>query len=205
MQGYIINITRVKDEDLIVTILTKESIKTAYRFYGARHSTIHLGYKIDFELLSSLKSTLPQLKSVMHLGEVWNAKREHMLLWQAFVRLFYQHLKEINTLDSFYFDLLQSCSTLWQKQNPKRVAIEAYTRLLAYEGRLHHAFVCFSCDEMIEEELTLVRGFLPAHKRCAWNQSFEPLHVKTLLEECSTILFEDSHIDHLWKIVLQGF
>ena len=205
MQGYIIHMTRVKDEDVIVTILTKESIKTAYRFYGARHSTIHLGYKIDFELLPSLKSTLPQLKSVMHLGDPWNTKREHMLLWQSFIRLFYLHLKEINTLDSFYFDLLQSCSSLWQKQNPKRVAIEAYTKLLAHEGRLHHEFICFNCEEEIHEALTLIRGFVPAHKSCAWNHTFEPLHVKTLLEESSTIWFEDPQIEHLWKIVLEGF
>ncbi len=56
MQGYIIHITRVKDEDLIVTILTQNVIKTTYRFYGARHSSVHLGYKIDFESLTSLKS-----------------------------------------------------------------------------------------------------------------------------------------------------
>jgi recombinational DNA repair protein (RecF pathway) len=205
MQGYIINITRVKDEDVIVTILTQESIKTAYRFYGARHSTIHLGYKIDFELLSSLKSALPQLKSVIHLGESWNVKREHMLLWQSFVRLFYLHLKEINSLDSFYFDLLQSCTSLWQKQNPKRVAIEAYAKLLAHEGRLHYDFICFNCDEAIKTELTLIRGFVPAHKSCAWNHTFEPLHVRTLLEEYSTILFEDEQIERLWKIMLEGF
>ena len=205
MQGFIINITRVKDEDVIVTILSKESVKTAYRFYGARHSTIHLGYKIDFELISSLKSSLPQLRSVMHLGETWNAKREHMLLWQSFMRLFYLHLKEVNTLDAFYFDLLQTCTSLWSKQNPKRVAIEAYTKLLAHEGRLHDDFRCFSCEEPIEEKLTLIRGFLPAHPTCAWNHLFERLHVKVLMEEHSTIHFEDAQIEHLWKIVLEGF
>ncbi len=34
MQGYIININNVKDEDLIVTILTQNNLYTAYRFMG---------------------------------------------------------------------------------------------------------------------------------------------------------------------------
>ena len=205
MQGYIINISRVKDEDLIVTILTHNSIKTSYRFYGARHSSIHLGYKIDFELFSSLKSSIPQLRSILHLAEAWNAQRERMLIWQSFVRLFYQHLKDIHTIDDFYYELLEECSSLWHIQNPKRIAIEAYTKLLSYERRLHDDFICFNCEEAIEERLTLVRGFLPAHQRCAWNQSFEHLHVKELFETRSTILLDDKSIEVLWKILQEGF
>ena len=205
MQGYIINLNRVKDEDLIVTILTQNSIKTVYRFYGARHSTIHLGYKIDFEAIPSLKSSLPQLRSIMHLGTSWNNQRERMLIWQPFIRLFYTHLKDIATIDPFYFDLLEACSAILQKQNPKRVAIEAYIKLLAYEGRLHDDFICFNCEEPIEEDLTLIRGFLPAHKTCAWNQTFDLLHVRQLFEEQSTIALDDEQIDVLWKILLEGF
>ena len=205
MQGYIINLNRIKDEDLIVTILTQNSIKTVYRFYGARHSTIHLGYKIDFEAVPSLKSTLPQLRSIMHLGTAWNTHRERMLIWQPFIRLFYTHLKDIGTIDTFYFDLLESSATIWQKQNPKRIAIEAYVKLLRHEGRLHDDFICFNCEEEIDHELTLIRGFLPAHKSCAWNQTFELLHVKQLFEEGSTIALDDDQIDVLWKILLEGF
>ncbi|WP_041671897.1 recombination protein RecO [Sulfurospirillum barnesii] len=205
MQGYIINITRVKDEDLIVTLLTPNSIKTLYRFYGARHSTIHLGYKIDFEVQTSLKSSLPQLRSILHLATQWNAHRERMLLWQAFVRLFYTHLKDIATLENFYFELLESCTAIWHKQNPKRIAIEAYIKLLDYEGRLHDDFICFNCEEAILNDLTLIRGFLPAHKTCAWNETFEHLHVKRLFEEKSTIALSDDHINVLWKILLEGF
>ncbi|WP_333803695.1 recombination protein RecO [Sulfurospirillum sp.] len=205
MQGYIINLNRVKDEDLIVTILTHSSIKTVYRFYGARHSTIHLGYKIDFEVIPSLKSSIPQLRSIMHLGTSWNTYRERMLIWQPFIRLFYTHLKDIATIDNFYFDLLEECSAIWHKQNPKRIAIEAYIKLLAYEGRLHDDFICFNCDEEISSDLTLIRGFLPAHKTCAWNQTFELLDVKQLFEEQSTIALNDEQIDVLWKILLEGF
>lgn len=205
MQGYIINITRVKDEDLIVTILTQQMVKTTYRFYGARHSSIHLGYKIDFEALSSLKSSIPQLRGVLHLAHGWNKERERMLIWQSFVKLFYQHLKDIATIEPFYFELLDTCAELWHKQNPKRVVIEAYTKLLQHEGRLHDDFICFNCEERVQSDLTLIRGFLPAHQTCAWNQPLEFLHVKTLFDTYSTIQFEDDAVDRLWKIVLEGF
>lgn len=204
MQGFIINITRVKDEDLIVTILTHNSIKTSYRFYGARHSSIHLGYKIDFELIPSLKSSIPQLRSILHLGAPWNMERERMLIWQSFIRLFYPHLKDINTIDSFYCELLEECSSLWHIQNPKRIAIEAYSKLLAYEGRLHDDFICFNCEETIEEKITLIRGFLPAHQTCAWNQPFELLHVKELFTQHSSIYFDDDAIETLWKVLQEG-
>ena len=53
MQGYIIDIKPVKDDDLIVSILTENELLTTYRFYGARHSNINIGYKIDFELIDA--------------------------------------------------------------------------------------------------------------------------------------------------------
>ena len=205
MQGYIIHITRVKEEDLIVSILTQNMIKTTYRFYGARHSSVHLGYKIDFEALTSLKSSLPQLRSVLHLGYTWNKERTRMLVWQAFVKLFYQHLKDIETLDSFYFELLDECSSIWHRQNPKRVAIEAYVRLLAYEGRLHDDFICFNCEERVEEEVTLIRGFLPAHQTCAWNWPLKQTQVENLFQTYSSVQLEDDAIEVLWKILLEGF
>lgn len=205
MQGYIININRVKEEDLIVTILTKNSIKTLYRFYGARHSTINLGYKIDFESLPSMKSSIPQLRSILHLGYQWNSDMGRMFIWQPFIRLFYLHLKDIATIDAFYFSLLEECTLVWHKQNPKRVAIEAYVKILEFEGRLHDDFICFNCDEVIEEDLTLIRSFLPAHQKCAWNSTLHHLHVKELFEHKSTILLDDNEIETLWKILQEGF
>lgn len=205
MQGYIIHITRVKDEDLIVTILTQNVIKTTYRFYGARHSSVHLGYKIDFESLTSLKSSIPQLRSVLHLAYTWNKERERMLIWQSFIKLFYQHLKDIDSIDPFYFDLLDRCAAIWHQQNPKRIVIEAYIKLLAYEGRLHDDFICFNCDERVEEYVTLIRGFLPAHQSCAWNQPIELAKVQYLFQAHTTLMLEDETIESLWKIVLEGF
>ncbi len=205
MQGFIININRVKDEDLIVTILCTDKIITTYRFYGARHSTVHLGYKIDFELQTSYKSTIPQLRSVLHLGFKWNILREKMYLWQQFIKLFYNHLKDINEIDNFYIDLLNEASYKWEKQNSKRVAIESYIKLLEFEGRLHNDFICFECEKMIEKDVSLLRAFLPAHKECIYKESFKHLHVKELFQNKSTIFFEDKEIDKLWNILLEGF
>ncbi|MDC7242723.1 MAG: recombination protein RecO, partial [Sphaerochaetaceae bacterium] len=91
MQGYIIDIKSVKDEDLIVTILAQDNVHTTYRFYGARHSNINVGYKIDFEIESNMKSTIPRLKDVIQLGFEWIFDREKLYCWQRFLKLFYTH------------------------------------------------------------------------------------------------------------------
>lgn len=205
MQGYIININKVKDEDLIVTVLTADCVLNMYRFYGARHSIINLGYKIDFESQSSIKSTLPQLRGVLHLGSVWIMQRERMFIWQSFIQLFYRHLKDIDDVSAFYFELLEDCNKKWNTQNPKRIAIESYMKLLEYEGRLHDEFICFNCEEPIKENPALIRGFLLAHETCVWSDSFERLHVEDLFRYKSTIYFSDEEVDKLWKIVMEGF
>ncbi len=205
MQGYIINFNRVKDEDLIVTVLTKKSVLTLYRFYGARHSHINLGYKIDFEAKSSIKSNIPQLSGVLHLASKWNLEHDRMLIWQPFVKLFFLHLKDVDDIHEFYFNLLEECSSIWHLQNPKRVAIEAYIKLLEYEGRLHNEFICFNCEEPIKEDLSLIRGFMPAHEKCVWTDTFNRLHVESLFETKSSMFMDDTDIDRLWKIMLEGF
>jgi hypothetical protein len=205
MQGYIININRAKDEDLIVTILSKNRKYTTYRFYGARHSTINLGYKIDFELQHSVKSKIPQLRNILHLGMKWNIDRDKMYIWQQYIKLFYQHLKDVEDIDEFYFNLIEKSLYLWDKQNSKRVAIERYVELLEHEGRLHSEFTCFKCENKIENEISLVRAFLTAHKECVYANGFQALHVEELFLRKSTIFFNDKEIDKLWSIVCEGF
>ncbi len=205
MQGYIININRARDEDLIITILSKNRKYTTYRFYGARHSTINLGYKIDFELQHSAKSKIPQLRNVLHLASKWNIDREKMYIWQQYIKLFYKHLKDVDEIDEFYFDLLEKSFTLWNIQNPKRVAIESYVSLLEHEGRLHDDFICFKCENRIKGDISLVRAFLTAHKECIYTDCFKALHVRELFSNKSTLFFDDREIDRLWTIVCEGF
>ena len=106
MQGFIIDIKPCRDDDLIVLILSDNHLYSTYRFYGARHSTINIGYKIDFELESNYKSTIPRLKDVMHLGFPWIFDKDKLYLWQRFLKLFYPHLKDIEEVDPFYCTLL---------------------------------------------------------------------------------------------------
>lgn len=204
MQGYIININKVRDEDLIVSILTDENFYTTYRFYGARHSVINVGFKIDFELETNLKSTIARLKDVIQIGYPWILDREKLYCWQRFLKLFYPHLKDVEEIDSFYFELLDELSHKITRQNPKRAAIESYIKLCEHEGRLHTDYECLLCENEIKEDISLVRGFLPTHASCVYGRGFEFYKVKELFENKTTLSFNDDEIDYLWNILLQG-
>jgi len=204
MQGYIIGFRKVKDEDLIVSILTQNHFYTTYRFYGARHSTINIGYKIDFELETNLKCNIPRLKDVMQLGFPWLLEREKLYCWQRFIKLFYQHLKDIESINEFYFDMLDSLVHKIIKQNPKRAIIESYVKLIKYEGRLHTEYECLLCEKEIDSNISLVRSFLPTHSKCSYSKSFEFDKIKSLFEDASTMKFDDEEVEYIWNILLQG-
>ncbi len=204
MQGYIIDIKNVKDDDLIVTILTEDQIYTTYRFYGARHSVINVGYKIDFELETNLKSNIARLKDVIQLGFNWILDREKLYCWQRFIKLFYSHFKDIETIDPFYFNLLDDLIHVMIKQNPKRAICESYVKLIQFEGRLHKDFICLLCEVDISHNISLVRSFLPTHASCSYSRSFEFEKVEELFENKSLVSFEDDEVEYLWNILLQG-
>ena len=205
MQGYILNINPVKDEDLIVTLITKNSLQTLYRFYGARHSNINIGYKIDFESISSAKSTISMLRNVLHLGDKWMSNPKRFFIWQQFIKLLFKHLKDVEELDSFYFELLDEINQKFSKQNPVRVAVESYISLLSHEGRLHDDFACLVCEEVVEKNLILTRSFLPAHKECIFGEVMQISKIKELFLTASTINLDDDEVDNLWKILQEGF
>ena len=204
MQGYIIDIKPVKDDDLIVSILSEDHIYTTYRFYGARHSNINIGYKIDFELESNLKGSIPRLKDVMQLGFQWIFENDKLYCWQRYIKLFYPHLKEIEKIDDFYFKSLDKLSHKMIKQNPKRAICKSYLKLLKHEGRLHTDYHCFLCENEILEDVSLVRSFMPVHPSCAYSKAFDIKKIKELFEDKNLISFEDEEVDYLWKIILQG-
>ncbi|MCV3430755.1 recombination protein RecO [Campylobacter lari] len=204
MQGFILHTQSVKDEDLIVYLLSSKRIIKSYRFYGMRHSNILSGYKIDFELEESSRF-LPRLKDVLHIGFSWILDREKMFFWQEFIRLFYWHLKDVEEIDSFYFELLEDCAKRFEKQDCKRVIVDAYLKILSFEGRLHKSFVCFYCDEYIQKNVVLVRAFLPAHKKCAFGYEFKTEDLAKLYEKFNSSHFSDEYIDNLYKIIKEGF
>lgn len=204
MQGYIIDVKTVRDDDLIVTILAQDHIYTAYRFYGARHSNINVGYKIDFELESNLKSNMPRLKDVIQLGFSWIFDYEKLYVWQRFLKLFYPHLKDIEKIDDFYIKLLDNLVHIMIKQNAKRAICQTYIKMLEFEGRLHNEYICLLCDQEIISDISLVRSFHPVHANCTYSKTFQFSKIKELFEDKSLISFEDEEIEYLWNILLQG-
>ena len=205
MQGFIISLHKVREEDLIVTIISHTSLETLYRFYGARHGTINIGFKIDFEIEKSAKSTIDRLKDVIHIGYPWINNRNLLHTWQEFIQLFSKHLKDAEEIGEFYFNLIESASKEWSKQNPKRVAIESYIKLLKHEGRLHQERVCFLCSRVINDDISLIRAFLPIHKNCSYRYSIKNDRLAHLYKENSTLFLDDEDIEVLWKTLLEGF
>ena len=204
MQGYIINLNKVKDEDLIVTIVSKGSLDTLYRFYGARHGSINIGFKLDYEKESSAKSTISRLKDVIHIGFRWINDYKLLRIWQDFISLFYKHLKDTEELNEFYFKLIDEASQRWDKQNPRRVAVESYVKLLKYEGRLHTENICFLCSNPINGDISPIRAYLPTHKECSHTPTINKKGLNELFKSHSTLFLSDEEIERLWYILLEG-
>ncbi|MDQ7046027.1 MAG: recombination protein RecO [Sulfurimonas sp.] len=204
MQGYIINLNRVKDEDLIVTIISKDSLQTLYRFYGARHGTINIGFKIDYEIEKSSKTTIDRLKDVIHIGFKWMHNYEKLGAWQNYLALFHKHLKDAEDIGTFYYDLIEEASQEWSHKNPKRIAIESYVKILAHEGRLHVEKICFLCAQKIKKDISLIRAYLPTHPYCSHTPSIDADALDELFTNQSSLFLNDKEVDRLWLVLLEG-
>ncbi|QEZ89526.1 recombination protein RecO [Aliarcobacter cibarius] len=203
MQGYIIDLKVVKDDDLIVTLLCENELITSYRFYGARHSNINIGYKIDFEL-EKTKSSIPRLKDVIQLGFPWILNNQKMYAWQRYLKLFYPHLKELEDLEPFYFFLLDNLVSKIEKQNVLRAILESYLLLLDHEGRLHTDFECLICEIKINSNLSMIRGFLPVHKECIRGKVFDYKKIKEFFLTKKSINLNDNEVENLFEVLLLG-
>ena len=124
--------------------------------------------------------------------------------WQRFLKLFYPHLKDVDEIEDFYFNLLDELAHKMVRQNPKRAIIESYIKLCEHEGRLHTEYECLLCEQPIESDISLVRSFLPTHKKCSYSKSFKLSQIKELFEEKSLINFNDEEVEYIWKVLLQG-
>jgi len=201
LRGFILHTQLVKEEDLVVTILTKNKILRLYRFYGARHSVINLGYLIDFEIENTIVS-IDRLRNIMQLPYPFLLDREKMLIWQNFIKMMYAHLFDVDDIDSFYFYLLEDIIRHFDR-NPKRVLIEHYIKLLKFEGRLS-AFECFLCDKPIKNRVNLARGYLCACENCIPKQGFEINKIQTLFKEEKSTLLNTQEIESLYKTLSLG-
>ena len=205
MRGFILNTVKVRDEDLIVRILTKKEVLTLYRFYGSRHSYINVGYLIDFVVEETPKATIKRLRNVTQLPFSFLFDIEKMLNYKIFVSILNKHLSDVTKIDDFYYNLLIDIINNLEKRNAKRLLLESYVKLLEKEGRLHKDFICFLCEKEIKENIALARAFLPAHEKCIYEKGFNKEKIKELFVNKKTLLFSDKEIERLWKIMNLGF
>ena len=204
MKGFILNTVRVRDEDLIVRILTQNEVLTLYRFYGARHSYINVGYFIDFNIEESSKTTIKRLRNVTQIPFKFLFEREKVIYFNRYVSLLNTHFIDVSKVDGFYFEsLYKLCENLHQR-DVKRAVLEHYVSLLEKEGRLHKDFVCFLCEERVKGKIALARSFLPAHEKCIMSSGFDKEKISLLFNEKKTLLFDDIEIERLWRILELG-
>ena len=208
MQGYIIHTQAQKGEDLIVRILTQSAIKTLYRFYGARHSLVHIGHRIDFvQEYNGL--FMPKLRNVLHLGFGWERDLERVYVWQRFMGLLHKHLRDIYEIEGFYIEILDEASIKLAKQNPMRVMIESYAKILEKEGRNPsqnpHNDECFLCGEALGEDIALVRSFMPTHRHCANGLHIQKNKIKDFLSTQKSLALSDDEVRGLYEVLLLGF
>ncbi len=205
MKGFILSTVRVRDEDLIVRILTKNEVLSLYRFYGARHSYINVGYHIDFTVEESSKTTVKRLRNVTQLSFPFLFDMEKMLNFNIFITLLSRHLTGVTRIDEFYYNLILDITNVLDKRDSKRCLIESYVKLIEKEGRLHKNLECFLCEKKIENKVALVRAFLPAHEKCVYENGFDREKIIDLFENKKSLLFNEKEINRLWKIINLGF
>jgi recombinational DNA repair protein (RecF pathway) len=204
MRGFIINIRKAKNEDVIVTVLSNQSAKSYWRFFGARHSILQIGNLIDFEVTESKRAFMPNMRSLSQLPFPWLFRPNHLLTWQNFIKLFEPHLRDASEIDSFYFNALLDIAQKWDKQNPKRLAVEMYIKLLKQEGRLYDNGFCHICEDVLEEEVGLMRAFIPAHPHCVYGSVFNKKDIFKLFNTASTIHLEDNVNEKIYNVLLKG-
>ena len=204
MKGFVIALRKAKNEDVIATVLSSHYVTAYYRFFGARHSILQFGHLIDFEVEDEQSRFMPRLRNLSHLGFEWLYDNNRLLLWHNYVKLFEPHLRDTEEIDPFYFDLLLQSAQRWGKQNPKRIICEGYVTLLIHEGRLHDEERCYICEQRIDEELSLMQAFIPAHPYCIQSSTFYKERIFNFFESGKTLYLEDNEVDRLCEIVIKG-
>ncbi len=205
MKGFVIGLHRARNEDMIALVLSPTEIRSYYRFFGARHSILQLGHLIDFETEGEQGHFMPRLRSLSHMGFGWLHDHNRVLVWHNFVNRFRDHLKDLDTVERFYYDLLLDAALKWGRQNPKRIVCESYIELLKFEGRLHHENFCHICETPLGEQVALMQAFIPAHTECIYAPPLDKEKLFRFFESGRATHYEDSEIEYLYEVVMKGF
>ncbi len=204
MKGFVVALRRAKNEDSIATVLTEKSIRSYYRFFGARHSILQLGHLIDFEVEGEDGRFMPRLRNLSQMGFPWLRDRNRLMLWHQFIKLFEPHLRDTEELETFYFDLLLTAARKWNRQNPKRIICESYLSLLRYEGRLYPVTACYICEKELDKHVALMGAFKPAHSECIYASALPKEKIQAFFESGKTIHMNDAEVEQLYHVVLKG-
>ncbi len=204
MKGFVLALTRAKNEDMIATVLSEHRVERYYRFYGARHSILQLGHLIDFEIEEGDGRFMPRLRSLRHHGFPWLYDRNRLMLWHDFVKLFEPHLRDTEELDRFYFNQLLTAARRWERQNPKRIVVESYHALLTHEGRLHPSDRCYICEQPLRDTVSLMTAFHPAHPECIYAPSLPRQLIEDFFVSGKTLYLDDATVDQLFSTVKKG-
>ena len=189
---------------MIVTVLSDKTVTKYYRFYGERHSILQLGYLIDFEIKES-NNFLPQLRGISHNGFQWLYNREKLLKWHKLITTIEPHFRDVNEISSFYYNILLNAAKKWSKQSAKRLSIEVLIKILKFEGRLQPLNKCVICNQLIEDNISLIDGFLPTHSSCSSLEAINKNALIKLFNNSTTILLDDNIIDRVYLIALKSF
>ena len=204
MRGFVLTLTRAKNEDMIATVLTEHHMEKYYRFYGARHSILQLGNLIDFEVAGEDGRFLPRIQGLSHVGFSWQYERNRLMIWHDFIKLIEPHLRDASDLDTFYFDLLLTAAQHWDKQNPKRIVVESYRTLLKHEGRLHPVGDCYLCEQPIAETIHLMPAFKPVHPECIYVSALPRALIEDFMMQGKTLHLDDAIVEQLYGVVMKG-
>jgi len=152
-----------------------------------------------------MQNFLPKVRNITHISFPWLYDREKLLYWHRFISIFEPHFKDVTKIDKFYFELLLLSAKKWNKQNPKRVIVESFTQILKYEGHLHNLDRCLICNREIDNNISLIKGFLPTHPNCSKSINIDKNNLSYLFLNNSSIYLDDETISNLSEIALKGF
>jgi len=201
LQGYVLDIKGSREEDLIVNVLTSDSLRVLYRFYGARHSSINIGYKIDFEQEDS-DSYLPRMRNISHINFLWIEQRDTFFAWQKFSKYMFFHLRQTTNLPHFYFDMLENINSSLENQNYKRAIIESFISMQKFEGSIGDKMVCATCGEEISSLFVIDKQLIPYHSACSIGfMEFDSKEMSSLFERENSFSVSDENIDRLYNFL----
>jgi recombinational DNA repair protein (RecF pathway) len=189
---------------MVATILAKDGVHTYYRFFGARHSILQFGHLVDFEVEGEGESYLPRMRQLSHIGFPWLYDNKRLLQWHNYLKLFEPHLRDTETLEPFYFELLLDAAKKWSKQNPKRIVCENAVALLRHEGRLHDEEHCYICENPIGDEVALMQAYIPAHPACIQSPGLRKEKLHYFFESGKSLYLDDGEVEYLYRLAMRG-